>query len=313
MLHPRPHMPIQSRLAARRFLLPVLAAAVTAAGVVLLQSARATASPAGQSGKIVVVAAENEYGAMAQAIGGNRVSVTSLLTNPNTDPHEFEASAATARTLSTARLVIKNGLGYDSWIDKLLSASPRSGRIVFDVGASLGHKSGDNPHVWYSPTGWSKEANTIATDLGTLDPSHRTYFQQRKNAWLASLQPVYREITSVRGITAGKTVIATEPVYGYMIAALGATSLDYDFQKAIMDGTDPSPRSVAAFESALQHHTARMLFYNSQVVGPSTSNMRTIAQRDHIPIVGVTETQPPKLSFVQWQLTQLKSIKARWK
>lgn len=263
--------------------------------------------------KIVVVAAENEYGSMVQAIGGNRVSVTSLLTNPNTDPHEFEASASTAKTVSKAQLVIKNGLGYDSWIDKLLNASPRSGRIVFSVGEYLGRHDGDNPHIWYLPSGWAREAAVITADLSRLSPRDKTYFQQRKAAWLASLQPVYGEIAAVRRLTQGKTVIATEPVYGYMIGALGATSLDYDFQKAIMDGTDPSPKSVAAFESALQRHTARMLFYNSQVTGPTTSKMRGIASQNHIPIVGVTETQPPRLSFVRWQLSQLQSIKQHWK
>jgi zinc/manganese transport system substrate-binding protein len=250
---------------------------------------------------------------MVQAIGGNRVSVTSLLTNPNTDPHEFEASAATARTLSQAQFVIKNGIGYDSWLDKLLGASPRSGRIVFSVGEYLGHHEGDNPHVWYFPGGWAREANAITADLSKLDPAHKSYFQQRKAAWLTSLQPIYREIAAVRSLTRGKTVIATEPVYGYMIAALGATSLDYAFQKAIMDGTDPSPQSVAQFEAALRQHTARMLFYNSQVVDPTTTNMRNVATQNHVPVVGVTETQPPKLSFVQWQLSQLRRIKQHWR
>jgi zinc/manganese transport system substrate-binding protein len=284
-----------------------------AVGAASLAGRPAVAESTHAGGRIVVVAVENEYGSMANAIGGNRVTVTSLLTNPNTDPHEFEASAATARTLSNARLVIKNGIGYDAWIDKLLSASPRSGRTVFSVGEYLGHKDGDNPHVWYYSAGWAKEANVIAADLSKIDPAHSAYFQQRKAAWLRSLQPVYGEIASVRRLMQSKTVIATEPVYGYMISSLGAQSLDYDFQKAIMDGTDPSPRSVADFEAALQHHTARMLFYNSQVVGPTTSNMRAIAAKNHIPIVGVTETQPPALSFVQWQLSQLKSIQQHWK
>lgn len=153
----------------------------------------------------------------------------------------------------------------------------------------------------------------IASDLATLDPAHKAYFQQRKAAWLRSLQPVYKEIAAVRRLTNGKTVIATEPVYGYMIAALGATSLDYDFQKAVMNGTDPSPRAVIEFQSALQHHTARMLFYNSQVTSPTTANMRSLAAHSHVPIVGVTETQPQRFSFVQWQLSQLQSIKRSWK
>jgi zinc/manganese transport system substrate-binding protein len=250
---------------------------------------------------------------MVQAIGGNRVSVTSLLNNPNSDPHEFEASAATARTLSRARFVVKNGIGYDSWLDKLLAASPRSGRIVFSVGEYLGHHDGDNPHVWYFPGGWAREAAVIAADLSKLDPAHTSYFQHRKAAWLRSLQPVYREIATVRSLMKGKTVIATEPVYGYMLDALGLTSLDAQFQKAIMDGTDPSPQSVGQFESALRNHSVHMLFYNSQVSDPTTTNMRSIAAQSHVPIVGVTETQPPKLSFVQWQLRQLQAIKRSWK
>lgn len=295
---------------ARRVALAV-ALGVTAL-VLPLRGSPVIASSARASGKIVVVAAENEYGSMASAIGGNRVRVTSLLTNPNTDPHEFEASAQMAKILSQARLVIKNGLGYDAWIDKLLSASPRSGRTVFSVGEFLGHKDGDNPHIWYDSAAWAREANVIAGDLARADPAHRRYFQQRKAAWLKSLQPVYREIIAVRKLTKGKTVIATEPVYGYMIAALGAQSLDYEFQKAVMDSTDPSPRSVADFEVALQHHAARMLFYNRQVVGPTTNNMRSIAGKYHVPIVGVTETQPPSQSFAQWQLSQLKSVQQQW-
>ena len=285
---------------------------VTTVGLLPAGGRRAFASPVSAK-RIVVVAAENEYGSMVSAIGGNQVQVTSLLTNPNTDPHEFEASASTARSLGIARLVIKNGIGYDAWIDKLLSASPRSQRLVFSVGEYLGHKAGDNPHVWYDSTGWVKEANVITADLIKIDPQHRAYFQQRSAAWLRSLRPVYQEIATVRRVTKGKAVIATEPVYGYMIAALGASSLDYDFQKAIMDGTDPSPRAVADFEAALQHHAVHMLFYNRQVVGPTTSSMRSIAVKSHVPIVGVTETQPPGISFVRWQLSQLQSVRQHWK
>jgi zinc/manganese transport system substrate-binding protein len=249
---------------------------------------------------------------MAGAIGGKYVHVTSLLSNPNADPHEFEASASIARTVSGAQLVIENGLGYDSWLDRLLSASPSSGRRLINVGTLLGLRTGANPHVWYMPRGWPREANTIAGDLGKLDPAHRAYFKARARGWLHSLKPVYREIASLRTRTGHHTVIATEPVYGYMLDALGLTSLDSAFQKAIMDGTDPSPSSIVSFQNALQHHTARMLFYNSQVSDPTTARMRSIAAQNHIPLIGVTETQPPSKSFVAWQLSQLKTIQNKW-
>ncbi|MGH2443593.1 MAG: metal ABC transporter solute-binding protein, Zn/Mn family [Chloroflexota bacterium] len=284
-------------------LLAVLTAGISGCG----------ASHSAGSSEITVVAAENEYGAMAQAIGGKDVRVTSLLTNPNTDPHEFEASASTAEAVARARLVIENGIGYDAWVGKLLSASPRSGRLVFDVGVTLEKHTGDNPHIWYDPAGWQKEATIIADDLSRLAPKDRAYFQQRKAAWLASLRFIHREIARVRQLTANSSVIATEPVYGYMLATLGATSQDAVFQKAIMNGTDPSPQSVSQFETDLHRHTVRMLFYNSQVVDPTTTRMRTIARQSGIPVVGVTETQPGSQSFVAWQIGQLQAIQRSWK
>jgi zinc/manganese transport system substrate-binding protein len=264
------------------------------------------------SGRISVVAAEDQYGSIASAIGGRYVYVTSLLSNPNTDPHEFEASASTARMVSGARLVIENGLGYDSWIDRLLSASPDSDRKLITVGSLLGRSVGDNPHVWYMPAGWPKIARVVAGALSALDPKHRAYYRARATAWIHSLEPAEREIRMLRRRTAGKTVIATEPVYGYMLQALGLTSLDGPFQKAIMDGTDPSPRSVADFQEALQNHTARLLFYNSQVSDPMTVRMRSIASQFHVPQVGITETKPRGRSFAQWQLSQLKAVGRAW-
>lgn len=279
---------------------------------VLLAGCGAAATPA-RPGTLDVVAAEDQYGSMVQAIGGKYVTVTSLLTNPNTDPHEFEASASAARSVAQAQFVIKNGLGYDSWMDKLLGSSPRSGRLVLTVGSFLGRKTGDNPHIWYDPAGWNREATQIAADLSKLAPGHRPYFQQRKFVWERSLQPVYQQIARVRKLTGGHNVIATEPVYGYMLSALGATSLDHRFQIAVMNGTDPSPSSVAQFENDLRDHTAHMLFFNSQVVDPTTNNMRSIAQQSGVPVVGVTETQPPNLSFPRWQISQLKAIARKWK
>lgn len=287
---------------------PALILALTVAGC------GRTGSPTGapSTNRVVVVAAESQYGSIARAIGGDRVQVFSLLTNPNTDPHLFEASPSTARVVSTASLVIENGLGYDSWLDKLMSAAPSSRRVVVTVGTLLGKRTGDNPHVWYLPSGWPKEAQALTSALIKLDGSHAAYYRGRESAWLASLRPIYRTIASVRRVVAGQNVIATEPVYGYMLASLRVHSLDYPFQKAIMDGTDPSPQSVAEFEADLTGHRVRLLFYNSQVSSPSTVAMRTLATQTGVPRVGVTETEPPSVGFVQWQQSQLLAIRSKW-
>ena len=181
---------------------------------VLALSSCGSATPAVPAGLISVVAAEDQYGSIAAAIGGKYVYVTSLLSNPNTDPHEFEASAVTARTVSSARLVIENGLGYDAWLDKLLGASPNSGRRVINAGSILGRTAGDNPHVWYMPSAWPVIARAIAGSLSALDSRHRAYYGAREAAWVRSLQPVEREIQRLRRRTTGKTVIASEVAVG---------------------------------------------------------------------------------------------------
>jgi zinc/manganese transport system substrate-binding protein len=263
--------------------------------------------------KIIVVAAENEYGDIVSQIGGARVHVMSLLINPNTDPHEFEASAADARTVASAQYVIKNGLSYDTWMDKLLSAAPRKGRLVLSVGEFLGFHTGDNPHVWYDPSGWTSVANRIAHDLSTLSPKNKTYFMQREGYFLRSLQPIYHLITTLRHRVKGAPVTATEPVYNYMTAALGMKMQNLDFQRAVMNGTEPAPQAVARIEGALKRHQVRMLFYNSQVIEPITLHMRQLAQQYHVPLVGVTETEPPRKRFQQWQLGELREVAAKFK
>lgn len=284
-------------------------AALLLVAIPLSSCARTSDAPPGE---IPVVAAEDQYGSIVSAIGGRRVYVTSLLSSPNTDPHEFEASASTARAVSSARLVIENGLGYDAWMDHLLSASPRSGRKVITVGTLLGRRTGDNPHVWYMPSGWPTVARTVAGALAALDPAHRNEYRRRMRAWVRSLQPLKAAISRIRQRTVRGTVIATEPVYGYMLDALYLTSLDPTFGKAIMNGTDPSPQSVAAFQDTLKDGRAHLLVYNSQVSDPTTERMRSVADQFHVPQIGVTETKPPRMSFVRWQLQQLRAIDRAW-
>jgi zinc/manganese transport system substrate-binding protein len=265
--------------------------------------------PTARAAPLPVVAAETFYGDLLAQIGGNRVHVTSILSNPNADPHEYESSVRDATAVAQARLVVLNGVGYDSWMQKLLAASPRRDRQVVNVGGGLLHlHEGDNPHVWYRPQTFPLAARVIAADLGKVDPAGKGYYAARLARFDRSLLPLQKKFADLRRRYAGTYVLATERVFGYAAAAIGLHIPNPAFQRAIEDGNDPSPQAVAAFEGDLTRRRARLLLYNTQTVSPLTAHMRNLALKNHIPVVGVSETEPPGQDYQQWQLSSLQSI-----
>ncbi|WP_157449807.1 zinc ABC transporter substrate-binding protein [Bradyrhizobium sp. ARR65] len=255
--------------------------------------------------KIAVVAAENFYGDVAQQIGGDRVSVTSILSSPDQDPHLFETSPSIVRELAAAQVVILNGIQYDPWMSGLLKAAPESGRVVI-VAADLMHKAaGDNPHLWYDPATMPAVAKAVAAAFVAADSAHSDDYNSRLNSFLASLQPLDAKIASIRNKYEGTPVTATEPVFGYMAAALHLTMLNQRFQLAVMNNTEPSASDVAGFEQDLERHNARVLFFNKQASDNLVQHIVDLAHKSGVAVVGVTETTPPTLSYQNWMLTQL--------
>jgi zinc/manganese transport system substrate-binding protein len=256
-------------------------------------------------GPLKLVAAENFYGNIAHQIGGLQVEVTSVMSNPDQDPHLFETSPAVLRQLAAAQVVIFNGAGYDSWMPKLLKATPRPGRIVI-VAAQLVHKkAGDNPHLWYDPPTMPAVARALAAALSKTDPDHATDFQARLKTFLTSLKPLNDRIAAVRKKYGGASVTASEPVFGYMAAALGLKMRNEKFQLSIMNNTEPSARDVAAFERDLKQHNVRVMFYNKQAADKIVLHLIEIARANKVPVVGVTETIPPGMNFQDWMASEL--------
>ena len=256
---------------------------------------------------LTVVAAENFYGDLAQQIGGPAVHVTSILTNPNQDPHTFEASPSTARAIADAGLVVYSGADYDPWVANLLAASKAPDRKVIVVADLVHRKSGDNPHLWYDPATMPALAKTLAAEFAGRDPVHRADYESRLQAFLASLEPMNRKIAELRQKYAGQPVSATEPVFGYMSDALGLDMRNQPFQIAVMNDTEPSASQIAAFEKDLKTRAVKVLFYNSQVTDDLTARLQKIAQESGVPIVGVSETEPPGLSYQAWMGGQLEA------
>jgi zinc/manganese transport system substrate-binding protein len=278
----------------------------TATGIVLAFAFALVAQTAGAaSGPIKVIAAENFYGGVAEQIGGPQVAVTSVMSNPDQDPHLFETSPAVVRDLTSADLVIYNGADYDPWMTKLLTVATRPGRAVI-VAADLVHrKAGDNPHLWYDPATMPAVAKSVAAALAKIDPAHAADYEARLAVFLASLKPVDAKVAAIRKKFAGTPVTASEPVFGYMAAALGLKMRNEKFQIAIMNDTEPSARDVAAFERDLKEHKVRVMFYNKQASDKIVQHLVDLARAANVPVVGVTETVPPGMTFQEWMLGEL--------
>jgi zinc/manganese transport system substrate-binding protein len=258
--------------------------------------------------RIVVVAAENFYGDIARQIGGDRVAVVSIMSNPDQDPHLFETTPGIVRQLAAAQIVILNGANYDPWMDKLLAATPRAGRTVVSAAQLTGRKPGDNPHLWYDPATMPAMATAIADALAKADSAHAPDYAARLKTTLAALARITQRVAQLKAKHAGIPVTATEPVFGPMTDALGLTMRNQRFQLAMMNDTEPSARDVAAFESDLKERKVKALIYNSQVSEKLTERLRDIAGKAKVPVIGVTETMPPNVSFQDWVLGELDAL-----
>lgn len=255
--------------------------------------------------KILLVAAENFYGDVAQQIGGDRVSVASVLKNPDQDPHLFETTPGIIRQVAAAQVVIYNGAGYDPWMKKVLGVTARPGRVVIVVADLVHKKPGDNPHLWYDPRTMPAVAAALAGALSAADLAHKDDYAARLKTFLASLRPLNDRVAAIRGKYAGVPVTASEPVFDDMAAALKLTTLNRHFQVAIMNNTEPSARDFAAFERDLRTHRVRLMFYNKQASNAVVARLVDLAHAANIPVVGVTETCPPGRSYQDWMLSEL--------
>ena len=289
-------------------LLALLAA--LAATVVAACSGGAAAAPG--DGKIVAIGAENQYADVISQIGGQYVQVSAIMSNPNTDPHTFEASPSIVRQVSAAQLVVQNGVGYDGFMNTIENAAPSSGRQVIDVQQLLGlPDSTSNPHLWYDPITMPKVADAIAAKLSAIEPSHAAYFTAHAKTFTASLDSWYSAIAAFKKAYAGTPVATTEPVADYLLTAVGADNLTpWAFQADIMNGVDPSPQDVAGERALFTAHKVKVFLYNQQVTDSLTESLIALANQNHIPVVGVYETMPtPGYDYQTWMLTEVQDLR----
>ena len=294
--------------------MPLRLKAVTAAlsaAAVLAGAACTRISVTTPQGVITAVGAENEYADVIGQIGGKYVQVTAVETNPNTDPHSFEASPSVAQAVSSAQLVVQNGLGYDTFMNRIEAAAPSSTRTVIDVQSLLRlPDSTPNPHLWYRQDTMPAVARALVRDMSRLQPAHAAYFQANLRAFDRSLQPWYQALASFRAAHSRAPVAVTEPVGDYMLQAAGARIVTpFRLQADIMNGVDPAPQDISLESGLLSGHKVQVILYNQQVTDALTQSFLSEAHRYGIPVVGVYETMPaPGYDYQSWMLAEVHAL-----
>ncbi len=262
-------------------------------------------------GAIKIVAAEDFYGNIAQQLGGDKVSVTSILSDPNVDPHEYESDVQDGIAITNANIVIENGLQYDTWMDKLIAAAPNPNRMVIIAGAIAPDPLQENPHVWYGIDNISAIAGAITTALIKTDPADVALFQNNLAAFNVSLAPITAKMAEIRTNYAGTAVGLTETIYLYQTEPMGLGVLTpFSFEKAIAEGNDPSAQDVNTANQQIAQKKISVLIYNSQTVTPITTNLENAALANGIPVVPVTETMPPNNTYQSWMMDELNALEA---
>ena len=288
-----------------------LLAVAVSASVALVVSACASGSAAtpsaGSSKAIVAIGAENQYANVIQQVGGKYVQTSAIMSNPNTDPHTFEASSSVAREVSSAQLVVQNGVGYDTFMNTIEKAVPDSGRKVIDVQNLLGlPDSTPNPHLWYKPSTMPAVASAIAADLAAIQPAHASYFRANARTFINSVATWNQAIASFRAKYPNTPVAVTEPVADYMLQAAGTDIMTpFPFQADIMNGVDPSAQDTTLERSLFTQHKVKVFLYNQQVTDSLTESFISLAKENDVPVVGVYETMPvPGYDYQSWMLAE---------
>ncbi len=293
----------------------VMAAALCGVALVATATACGTSStssgPGNSGGKLEVVATINAWGSIAGQLGGDKVHLTSIITNPDTDPHDYEPSPADARAVAGAKVFLENGIGYDAWADKLLAANPGQNRTELNIGKQLGVPDDGNPHQWYSPDSVTKVVDAITDDYKKADPADAAYFEDRKNTFENTTLAKYKGLISdIKTKYAGTPVGASESIVAPLAEALGLNLITPpEFLKAISEGTDPSPADKAAIDQQIAAKALRVYVFNSQNSTPDVQAQVDAAKKQGIAVTTVTETLAPAgATFQDWQSSQLQSL-----
>ena len=296
-----------------RTILKSATGAIVAAALVLGAAGCSTSSPSGDAGRFTVAVAENFWGSIVEQLGGPDAHVTSIISNPNADPHDYEPTAADARTIASARYVIVNGIGYDAWAQKLLDVDHSSRRSVLNVGDLIGLDAGSNPHQWYSPAAVRRFVTRVSGDLERLDPNHRAAYAQRRRAFeTMGLREYSHLFAEIKRRFAGVPIGASESIVAPWASGAGLDLITPErFLDAIAEGNEPTRADKETVDRQIADRKIKVFVYNRQNATPDVQRLVDAARRERIPVTTVTETMPSEYpTFQAWQVAELRALLA---
>ncbi|KTR96527.1 metal ABC transporter substrate-binding protein [Microbacterium testaceum] len=325
----------------RRLLAPLVLGAASALALAGCAGASPSAdTTATADGKVAVVASTDVYGSIAEAIGGDFVDVTSIITSPTQDPHEYEASAQDQLTLKNAGLVIENGAGYDSFMDGLIQASGTTAPVITAVdynhdypgaeshsdGASPApsesgdghdHADGDghdhiegfNEHVWYDPHTIEDLTEAIAGELGKLSPDHVADFTANADAFTQQIAGLEDSLGQIKAKDAGAKIFVTEPVPLYLTTAAGLdNATPNEFSESVEEGQDVPPATLLESLQLLDSGQIKVMIVNPQTGGAEVTKVQDEAKSKNIPVIEFTETLPEGQTYISWMQSNITAL-----
>ncbi|MDX6207820.1 MAG: zinc/manganese transport system substrate-binding protein [Frankiales bacterium] len=291
----------------------VAIAALSGCGGSSFTSSAGAGGGAGGGAVVNAAASINAWGSILAQLGGTHVHTTSIITNPDTDPHDYEPTPADGRTIADAQLFVENGIGYDDWAAKAVAASPDSGRTVINVGQLVNIPAGGNPHRWYSPGDVETVADAITADLKKIDPADAGYFDQQRTAFeQVGLAKYHAVIADIKAKYSGTPVGASESIFSPLSDALGLSLITPpSFLQAISEGSDPSAADKATIDAQISGKKLKVYVFNSQNSTPDVAAQVKAAKAQGIPVTAITETLTPAgATFQDWQTAQLTALEA---
>jgi zinc/manganese transport system substrate-binding protein len=253
------------------------------------------------------------WGSIAKQLGGDKVEVTNVISNPNADPHDYEPTVVDARNIATADMIVCNGAGYDPWVQKLVSASSNQGAAEVNAGTIAGVSAGSNPHLWYSPPVVESVARRITQTYQDLDPENEDYYRQQWEQFdTKGLEKYHQLISEIASTYAGTPIGASESIALPLATALGLEVITPEsFVNAVSHGTDPTAADKVLADKQVRRKEIKVFVYNKQNSSPDVMALVAEAKAADIPVVTVTETPvPPSATFQAWQVAQLERLRS---
>ncbi|MFH4353399.1 zinc ABC transporter substrate-binding protein [Lactobacillus helveticus] len=250
-----------------------------------------------KSDKVSIVTTTNVYADIAKNVAGKYGSVQAIIKNSATDPHDFEPTTADAKKLTNANIIVANGLGYDSWMNKLASSVSKKPVLVGED--LMGLKKVDNPHIWYDLDMPTKYVNYLVKRLSKLDKKHAAYFKENGDKYLAKIAKV-KQIAKSADKKNNKPVFVSEPVFDYGLEEAGYKIGDKEFEEAIENGTDPSPKIINKMTNEIKDKKIAFFVNNTQASSSTVKTFVELAKENSLPVLNVRETIPNHMTYLDW-------------